>query len=433
MLIFLQGTYLLLVTCEFLVRGVSSQDRTDCALYKATMLIFLQGTYLLLVTCEILVRGVSSQDLTGNCSFDHNQFCNWQNEKQNDHFDWLLLQGSTPSSHTGPISDHSGNGSYIYIETSSPRKYNEKARLNSPWMRGAQRMTFFYSMYGSTVESLSVFVRALNGSEARVWSRYRSHVSEDWIEACVTLNYTGIYQVIMEGVAGLIYTADIAIDDISFSKNLTCFSRGRNALPEIFEANCTFDRNYCGWRNVLSTSDDIDWYARRSGTPSLGTGPSQDHTGSGFFIYIETSNPAKVNQSAQLLSPLIRGPKCFRFYYHMYGRHIGRLDVYLQIRGYNYNHLMWRKSGEQGDQWKEATVEIGYTGESQVVLQAAVGRGYAGDIAVDDVTFTDWPCENGSKSQGTYLIYSCEEYRTIFSNQLYSVDPHKWHKFASEM
>ncbi|KAL9987564.1 hypothetical protein ACROYT_G001896 [Oculina patagonica] len=364
------------------------------------MLIFLQGTYLLLVTCEILVRGVSSQDLTGNCSFDHNQFCNWQNEKQNDHFDWLLLQGSTPSSHTGPISDHSGNGSYIYIETSSPRKYNEKARLNSPWMRGAQRMTFFYSMYGSTVESLSVFVRALNGSEARVWSRYRSHVSEDWIEACVTLNYTGIYQVIMEGVAGLIYTADIAIDDISFSKNLTCFSRGRNALPEIFEANCTFDRNYCGWRNVLSTSDDIDWYARRSGTPSLGTGPSQDHTGSGFFIYIETSNPAKVNQSAQLLSPLIRGPKCFRFYYHMYGRHIGRLDVYLQIRGYNYNHLMWRKSGEQGDQWKEATVEIGYTGESQVVLQAAVGRGYAGDIAVDDVTFTDWPCENGSKSQG---------------------------------
>ena len=88
-----------------------------------------------------------------------------------------------------------GNGSYIYIETSHPRKYNEKARLNSPWMRGAQRMTFFYSMYGSTVESLSVYARTLNGSESRVWSRYRSHVSDDWIKSCVTINYTGMYQV----------------------------------------------------------------------------------------------------------------------------------------------------------------------------------------------------------------------------------------------
>ena len=87
-----------------------------------------------------------------------------------------------------------GDGSYIYIDTSHPRNYDEKARLNSPWMRGAQRMTFYYSMYGSTVESLSVYVR-INGSEARIWSRYRSHVSRDWIEACLTINYAGMYRV----------------------------------------------------------------------------------------------------------------------------------------------------------------------------------------------------------------------------------------------
>ena len=32
----------------------------------------------------------------------------------------------------------------------------------------------------------------------------------------------------------------------------------------------------------------------------------------------------------------------------------------------------------------------------QVVLQATVGRGYQGDIAIDDVIFTDGLCENGS-------------------------------------
>ena len=33
----------------------------------------------------------------------------------------------------------------------------------------------------------------------------------------------------------MVYTSDIAIDDISFSKNLTCVSSGRNTRPEIFE------------------------------------------------------------------------------------------------------------------------------------------------------------------------------------------------------
>lgn len=36
----------------------------------------------------------------------------------------------------------------------------------------------------------------------------------------------------------------------------------------------------------------------------------------------------------------------------------------------------------------------------QVVLSASVGRGFQGDIAVDDVTFTDGLCESGSASRG---------------------------------
>ena len=55
-------------------------------------------------------------------------------------------------------------------------------------------MEFFYYMYGSTIETLSVYVK-INGSEYRVWSRYGSQLSNDWIKGCVTINYRGTYQV----------------------------------------------------------------------------------------------------------------------------------------------------------------------------------------------------------------------------------------------
>ena len=55
-------------------------------------------------------------------------------------------------------------------------------------------MEFFYSMNGRTIETLSVYVK-INGSEYRVWSRYGSQLSSDWIKGCVTLNYRGNYQV----------------------------------------------------------------------------------------------------------------------------------------------------------------------------------------------------------------------------------------------
>ena len=48
----------------------------------------------------------------------------------------------------------------------------------------------------------------------------------------------------------------------------------------ITAVNCTFDKNYCGWRNMLTSLDDqITWYRKKSGNQSQGTAPSHDHTG----------------------------------------------------------------------------------------------------------------------------------------------------------
>lgn len=69
-----------------------------------------------------------------DCSFTNGDFCGYY-ESRTDDFDWTLGTGPTPSSDTGPASDHTtGTGDYIYIETSTPQKPGDKAVLLSSLM-----------------------------------------------------------------------------------------------------------------------------------------------------------------------------------------------------------------------------------------------------------------------------------------------------------
>jgi hypothetical protein len=53
----------------------------------------------------------------------------------------------------------SASGWYLYIETSSPRQPNDKARLISPSITKAKScLLFFYHMYGYHVNELRVFI-----------------------------------------------------------------------------------------------------------------------------------------------------------------------------------------------------------------------------------------------------------------------------------
>ena len=43
--------------------------------------------------------------LSGDCDFEGG-LCSWSNDRTGDDFDWILGQGGTPSSNTGPSVDH---------------------------------------------------------------------------------------------------------------------------------------------------------------------------------------------------------------------------------------------------------------------------------------------------------------------------------------
>lgn len=159
----------------------------------------------------------------GDCTFQ-NGFCTWFNQPtthKEDKFDWVIRNGRTPSSNTGPNADRNGDikGKYVYLEASHPRVPGDKTRLVSgsffQTSTTGQCFRFFYHMYGSDIGELNIYVKS-GATEKLVWT-LSGNQGNKWFNGQVTVG-TGskTYKVIIEGIRGKSYTADIAVDDFTF-------------------------------------------------------------------------------------------------------------------------------------------------------------------------------------------------------------------------
>ena len=86
----------------------------------------------------------------------------------------------------------------------------------------------------------------------------------------------------------------------------------------------------------------------------------------GRYAYIEASDTYKsrrrLGDTARLVSPVLRIPRtCFRIWYHMYGRAMGSINVFLKPEN-RPEKVLWQRKGNQGNVWKlaEMTVESIY-------------------------------------------------------------------------
>ncbi|XP_051502933.1 MAM domain-containing glycosylphosphatidylinositol anchor protein 2-like [Myxocyprinus asiaticus] len=183
--------------------------------------------------------------------------------------------------------------------------------------------------------------------------------------------------------------------------------------PHWSKFHCGFDEETICMLTQDKT-EEFDWTrhsaASRNTKYTPNTGPSSDRTGSkqGFYMYIETSRPRLEGDKARLLTPSFNvAPKnpygnvvsnptyCISFYYHMYGKHIGTLNVYLRQKSQSgQDASVWTLSGNQGDRWRQARVNIHPTSSFQIVLEGIRGAGIEGDIAIDDVTIEEGECRD---------------------------------------
>ena len=77
-------------------------------------------------------------------------------------------------------------------------------------------------------------------------------------------------------------------------------------------------------------------------------------------MYIEASNPRSKGHRAWLQSDVYEPTlgRCLSFWYHMYGVHIGELNVLIVQNGTSRSAPIWQLKGNQGNIWKPSRVTI---------------------------------------------------------------------------
>ncbi|ESO85686.1 hypothetical protein LOTGIDRAFT_155177 [Lottia gigantea] len=184
-----------------------------------------------------------------------------------------------------------------------------------------------------------------------------------------------------------------------------CSLRGPlEKLPDFAKVTfeeCNFVGGGCWWHNLPSTT--VQWELASGVAPSM-MGPKHDHTTSlydksGNYVYMRTSNQ-KAGEKAILESALFDPPyfndgSCkVRFHYHMYGKHVFRLQ--LEVRkvcdpDIKTMKLIWSRTRRvKRNEWIfEAIPLVNIT--EKFVLRFTGFVGYLtskGDIALDDITLS---------------------------------------------
>ncbi|XP_041658947.1 MAM and LDL-receptor class A domain-containing protein 1 [Cheilinus undulatus] len=327
----------------------------------------------------------------GPCTFEHDQ-CLWADTSPGQ----SRWQRQKSSNSTEPPSDHTtGTGYYMSVNVSQDSTQSE-ARLQSPLLPPSSpfcQIKFHFHIRAESAGSLRVLMQQAEGSEAILWSRSHNTGSHWTPEQLPIGLHQQPYKVWFSTLtkAAHVDPSDysVAIDDISF---VNCEKSYQP--PALSACGCSFEDGLCGW--VHGAEDNSDWHSGSGPTETPNTGPSGDHTtGKGKYLYIESSPPSVKGSTAQLKSSLLPPADdegyCFTFWYHMFGSTVGSLKVLLQTAGDKEKTLVWQKSGNQGDEWQPVQIHLVLQEVHQVTVEASVG-GEAGDIAIDDISFTSGPC-----------------------------------------
>ncbi len=174
--------------------------------------------------------------------------------------------------------------------------------------------------------------------------------------------------------------------------NITTQSSGGNTCIggiSSFPYTEGFENTFGSW--TQDQTNDFDWTLNTNGTPSRNTGPSGAAEGA-YYAYMESSRPNFPSKRAVLNSPCFdlstATTASFTFQYHMYGAsNMGSLALEASTDNGNTWAAIWSRSGNQGNSWQSATIDLSaYAGASiQLRFNGFTGGTWQGDMAIDNL------------------------------------------------
>uniref|UniRef100_A0A3B4CKL8 MAM domain-containing protein n=1 Tax=Pygocentrus nattereri TaxID=42514 RepID=A0A3B4CKL8_PYGNA len=390
-------------------------------------------------------HGEDEADCPAQCDFETDS-CGWQEFASRDGFDWTRSSPvNVPANvqHQAPPRDHSTNsssGHFMFVLRNSS-SFSQRALLRSPIFQQSGSnctMTFWHYNAGLSVGATSMNLRVLNlTEESRVknltvlWQTFY-HQGNLWQPVTVQIGrQTSPFQISVSKLSLGVYDGISALDDITFHNCSLPAAMDKCPSPDHFhckhsracverlqvcdlvddcgdgtdeencssELMCNFEEGLCSWTQD-EEGDIFDWSLIQGPTPTPNTGPFKDHTWgnvNGQYLYIESSAPQEFKDMAVLISrpfqPTVlgdhgTGPPCvFRFHYHMLGKHIFHLAVYLRTKTGGRGHMLWFRRGEQGNLWHRKTLYLNSARPFQILVEGTVGDDFTGDIAIDDLSF----------------------------------------------
>ncbi|CAG2247392.1 unnamed protein product [Mytilus edulis] len=375
------------------------------------------GTYVckLISDGEVKTKFVTV-NVTGNtnCTFE-NGICDWTQDQQ-DNQDWVSRSSTTPSSGTGPNSDHTfgdSTGHYMYFEASGGSQHDTAVLKSHMLSTGPYCLSMAYNMNGDSIGALNVYTKECNSTvRNKIWS-VAGNKGEHWFDGCIkTPVLSQDYQIYIEAERGSTYASDIAIDDVNIhAGNCICSSK-------TVVRSCNFEQGLCQWHQL--NTDDFDWTRLSGPTGSQATGPNNDHTtGNGYYLYIESSSPRTQDNKAELESTALPGgiQYCLTFYYNMLGATMGALHIYKEVtpsgkRAYlppqssltsgtaaqsgvrsSTRTLLFTIADDHGATWHKQQVNIPVsTSDFKIILSGVVGTSFYSDLAIDDISITTGTC-----------------------------------------
>lgn len=225
-----------------------------------------------------------------DCDFERkdSETCNWQQDTDVG-LDWQRWKGSTPTSETGPSTDHTTmaeDGYYLYVSTTNQPE--RTARLMSPSIdlsgEGAC-LSFWYHMHGLDVGSLAVRLQQSANSSQLLWERAHEQ-GRGWMQDQVQIKHERLSQMILEAVPWDFGKGDIALDDITVEF-------GHCKLSKL----CDFENGLCNFEQSLE--DSLIWKLTLAAASGVGDGwgAGEDHslgTGLGHYIRLEGQGTGEI-------------------------------------------------------------------------------------------------------------------------------------------